>query len=167
MTRNEIDTDGCWIQRLFLCNGGFNVIRYYLVGPTCQSLFYPLLVRPSSIVPHLFSHFLFLFVALIFFFSPRRGAPVAARPWTTTPSAQRRPSEMAPRTPEAAHSPQYDVRRRCSSTGHAASTPPAARPHRFCSVRSHRCRVLCRCCSAGTSKRPDLTRRSLPLLSFA
>jgi hypothetical protein len=68
---------------------------------------------------------LFLFIALIFF-SPCRRAPVATRPSPTTSSAQHRVSEMAPCAPEAAHSPQYDVCRRCSSTGHAASTPPVA-----------------------------------------
>ena len=82
--------------------------------------------KPSSIVPHLFSRFFFLFVALIFFLSPRQRAPVAPRPLPTTPSAQRRPPEMALRVPKAAHSPHYDVRHCCSSARRAASAPPAA-----------------------------------------
>ena len=82
--------------------------------------------KPSSIVPHLFSRFFFLFVALIFFLSPRQRAPVVPWPLPTTPSAQRRRPEMAPRAPEAAHSPHYDVLHCCSSARCAASAPPAA-----------------------------------------
>jgi hypothetical protein len=51
---------------------------------------------------------------------------MAPQPSPTTPSAQRQPLDMAPRAPEAAHSPHYDVCHCCSSARYAASAPSDA-----------------------------------------